>query len=125
MPDQDQYHKLLSLLLPEGVLDYFKIVDIVTEEKNIHVHLEELDIKPVEYQDEKLTSKGFRAPVTIQDFPLRNKAVYLHIRRRRWKVESNGDIISRDWNLVASGTRLTSEFASFLKGILGYSPGKL
>lgn len=125
MPNQDQYYKLVTLLLPEGVLDYFKIADIVIEEKKVHVHLEELDIQPAEYQDEKLISKGFRDSVTIQDFPLRNKAVYLHIRRRRWKVESSGDTVSRDWNLVASGTRLTSEFASFLKGILGYTPGKL
>nr|MDQ8213604.1 transposase [Mariniflexile sp. KMM 9835] len=29
-------------------------------------------------------------------------------------------IIKRDWNLVAQGTRMTSEFAAFLKDISRY-----
>lgn len=125
MPNQDPYHNLVTLLLPEGVLDYFQIVDILIEEQAVHVHLEELDIKPSECQGEKLISKGFRDSVTIQDFPIRDKAVFLHVRRRKWQVESSRKIISRDWNLVASGTRLTSEFASFLKGTLGFPPHQL
>jgi len=40
----------------------------------------------------------------------------LHIRRRRWINHSKEKkIISRDWNLVATGTRITKDFADFLK----------
>jgi hypothetical protein len=55
----------------------------------------------------------------VQDFPVRGKKLYLHIKRRRWEVQSNGNIVSRDWRLVQSGTRMTAEFAAFLKGIFG------
>ncbi|MGL6014937.1 MAG: ISAon1 family transposase N-terminal region protein [Selenomonadaceae bacterium] len=36
-------------------------------------------------QHDKLLSKGFYEPVTIQDFPLRGKACYLKVKRRRWQ----------------------------------------
>jgi len=50
---------------------------------------------------------------------LRGKPVLLHIKRRRWTLVDSGEVIKRDWNLVAKETRITSEFASFLKGIIG------
>ena len=49
--------------------------------------------------------------------PIRGHQVYLHITRRRWVNEDTGKIVFRDWNLVADGTRVTQEFASFLKEI--------
>jgi tRNA A58 N-methylase Trm61 len=64
-----------------------------------------------------LISKGFLDEVTIQDFPLRGKLVYLHIKRRRWTNKTTGEIIKRDWTLVAKGTRMNHEFAAFLKEI--------
>ena len=54
--------------------------------------------------------------MTIEDFPLRGKPVLLYIKRRRWTLLSSGRIVKRDWKLVAKGIRITSEFASFLKG---------
>ena len=34
-----------------------------------------------------------------------------------------GQTYSRDWNLVASGTRITAEFGAFLKALLRQSCG--
>ncbi|WP_445438679.1 ISAon1 family transposase N-terminal region protein [Dyadobacter crusticola] len=70
---------------------------------------------PSEYQDQKLDSKGFLPEIYIQDFPIRNQNVTLCIKRRRWEVRETGEIISRDWNVVQQGTRMTKEFADFLK----------
>ncbi|MCP9755691.1 transposase, partial [Lacihabitans sp. CCS-44] len=56
---------------------------------------------------------------TVRDFPLRGKACFLKIKRRKWLNHDSGKIVYRNWNLVASGTRMTSEFAAFLKGALG------
>ena len=50
---------------------------------------------------------------------VRGKKAYLSIKRRRWEVKATGIIISRDWRIVQSGTRMTREFAAFLKGIFG------
>ncbi|WP_444544489.1 ISAon1 family transposase N-terminal region protein [Salinimicrobium marinum] len=56
----------------------------------------------------------------MQDFPLRGNTVYLHVKRRRWIDKDTGQVVQRDWNLVAQGTRMTNEFAAFLKEISRY-----
>ena len=108
---------LAQYLLPEGILDYFEIVKDETENERVHFYLEERNILPEEYQSEKSQSKGFSPEITIEDFPLRGKPVLLHIKRRRWTLINTGKIVKRDWDLIAKGTRITSEFASFLKDI--------
>lgn len=122
LSDNEHFNTLLKLILPKEIFDYFEIIDIHLIEKEIHVHLDELDIKPEAFEKEKLTSKGFYSEAIVQDFPLRDKPVFLHVRRRRWLIESSGKVISRDWNTVAKGTRLTNDFATFLKGIFGSLP---
>ena len=57
---------------------------------------------------------------TIQDFPLRGNTVYLHVKRRRWFDNKTKQVVQRDWQLVAQGTRMTEEFAAFLKEISRY-----
>lgn len=108
--------KLIELILPEGILEYFDVIRVEKEKDSYIIYLEEKNIPPSE---EKLLSKGFYEPVTIQDFPLRGKACFLKVKRRRWEKE-NGETVSRDWDLVAQGTRMTKEFASFLKAIHRY-----
>ncbi|MDM1445136.1 transposase, partial [Myroides odoratimimus] len=51
---------------------------------------------------------------------LRGKSVKLHVQRRRWTDKQTGEIISRDWNIIAEGTRMTTEFSEFLKKIGRY-----
>ena len=108
---------LAKYLLPEGILDYFEIVSDKVQNDRVHFYLEEKNILPSEYQSEVGQSKGFSPEITVEDFPLRDKPVLLHIKRRRWTLVNTGKIIKRDWNLVAKGPRITSEFASFLKDI--------
>ncbi len=59
----------------------------------------------------------FLPEIEVQDFPVRGKTVYLRIKRRRWEDPETGQTYSRDWNLVASGTRITAEFGAFLKSV--------
>lgn len=119
---QEQMLSILELILPKEILDYFIIVDLQILPKEVHLYIDEKNIVPEEYKQEKLTSKGFHPEAIIQDFPLRDKALYLHVRRRKWAVESSGQVVSKTWNLSATGTRYSNEFASFLKGLLGYLP---
>jgi hypothetical protein len=67
-------------------------------------------------------SKGFFPEIVIQDFPIRGHKVFLHIRRRRWLNTETSKVIYRNWTLVEKGTRMTGEFAAFLKEINRYSP---
>jgi hypothetical protein len=108
---------ILDLMFPEGLLDYFEITNYKKSPEKISFYMEEKNIKPEEYKTAKLTSKGFYKEQTIEDFPLRGHQVTLKVKRRRWTNEDSGKIISRDWDIVAKGTRKTQEFASFLKEI--------
>ncbi|GIZ09151.1 transposase [Flavobacterium sp. UMI-01] len=113
----ESYLELLKLILPEFLVEHFDLNSFKNSEENLHLYFEEKSKPPKEFDSIELVSKGFSEEITIQDFPLRGKFVYLHIKRRRWTNKTNGKIVKRDWALVAKGTRMTQEFASFLKEI--------
>ncbi|TQM46961.1 hypothetical protein BDE36_0558 [Arcticibacter tournemirensis] len=116
---QDPYLQLASILLPKGILEFFELTQVLQSAAGLHIYLEEKNILPQEYHNQKLESKGFMPEITIQDFPIRGQKVNLCIKRRRWEVADKGTIVTRDWDLVQKGARMTTEFAAFLKGIFG------
>ena len=116
----DPYIDLLKVLLPELLVTHFDIVSHQTREKVLHLYFEEKKDVPKEFSSEIVISHGFHKEITIQDFPIRGKEVYLHIKRRRWLNKSTKSVMQRDWNLVAQGTRMTVEFAVFLKALDQY-----
>jgi hypothetical protein len=121
---KEQMLSILALILPKEILEYFTVTNLLIQDKEVHLYMDERNEVPDTYSNEKLISKGFYPEAVIQDFPLRNKALYLHVRRRKWEVESTQKIVSKTWNLTAHGTRYSNEFATFLKGLLGYLPDK-
>ena len=116
---QNAYETLIHLLLPQGILGFFELTNVIQSPIGLNIYLEEKNIIPSEYKDQKLESKGFLPEVSIQDFPIRGQKVNLCIKRRRWEVRDTGAIITRDWDLVRKGARMTTEFGLFLKGIFG------
>lgn len=111
---------LLKLLLPELLVTHFDILDYKTKDQDLHLYFEEKKDTPKEEKHRILIAHGFHKEITIQDFPLRGKNVYLHIKRRRWLDKSSKQIVQRNWDLVAQGTRMTIEFAAFLKVLSQY-----
>ena len=109
---------LLKLILPELLLTHFDLVTHKTEDGTLHLSFEEKKDTPKEEKHRILIAHGFHKEIVVQDFPLRGKSVYLHIKRRRWLDKRTNEIVQRDWDLVAQGTRMTIEFAAFLK-VLG------
>lgn len=109
------YKSVLSFFLPKGLLDYFDIVDFCDMGSYYMISLEELSQVPTEYSHLDLVSKGFYPEIVITDFPARDRTVYLKVKRRRWEDQTNGKTYHRDWSVVAEGTRITQEFADFLK----------
>lgn len=111
----DTLLSIANLLLPEVLVKYFEMTKHEIKAEEIHFYFTELNKTPEEFNDVKLHSKGFFPEATVQDFPIRGKNVFLHITRRRWLNDRTGKAVTRDWQLVAKGTRITSEFATFLK----------
>ena len=110
----DVMKELLDLILPRDVLACFEVVKVCTTSARIDIYLDEKNIPPAEYSGQGVLSKGFTVPTSIQDFPLRGRAVYLHVRRRKWQLPS-GDVVSNKFSLAADGTRYSREFAFFFK----------
>lgn len=113
----DNYLDLLKLFLPDILVEHFDLTQSNQEGETLHLYFDEHNKPPIEFASKILISKGFHDEITVQDFPLRGKRVFLHIRRRRWTDKQTNDIIQRDWTLVAKGSRMTEEFADFLKEI--------
>uniref|UniRef100_UPI00321754E5 ISAon1 family transposase N-terminal region protein n=1 Tax=uncultured Draconibacterium sp. TaxID=1573823 RepID=UPI00321754E5 len=93
---QNQYRAFVEAFLPKELFQYFEITDVKITEKKIQVDQDELNTPPASHKNIKLLSKGFHAPVIIQDFPIRERAVFLHVRKRKWKEERTGKIIGNN-----------------------------
>ena len=54
--------------------------------------------------------------VTVQDYPMRGRPVYLHMRKNKWWDKKTNEIFSYNLELPnEEGTRLSAEFVAFLK----------
>jgi len=127
------YQSLIRMIFPEGLLDYFTVVDVVekaiplseqqgVETGEIIFYLDEADQLRNTEEGHTYRPNGFYEPSRVRDFPLRDKKVTLEIRRRRWIDETTGKSIGNSYDLVAKGTRHSVEFAAFLKECFGQIP---
>lgn len=132
---QLQLHQhFLSFFLPEGILELFELVWMETQSLDsreskkdilytsaLHIYLDERDNLPEDMQN--LRPNGFTEETIFNDFPVRDKKVVLHVRRRRWLTPEGKSVILNMYPLVADGTHYSAEFAAFLKDGIGYDPG--
>ena len=100
------YDQFLRFIFPEGMFDYFELSDFKEKSDRVEIYFEEKNIHPKEYATNNLESKGFYEQVRMQDYPMRGRSCLLFIK-----------YVSRNWKLVAEGTQITTEFASFLKAL--------
>jgi hypothetical protein len=127
MKAENSYVKLFQLILPVDIASFFDLVDVtekdgVDDRREFHLYLDEKLVVPAGYNSSNLSPNGFYEAGSIQDFPICDRRVHLHVRRRRWLYNLTGKSVSKDWDLVAQGTRHSKEFAFFLKGLLGEIP---
>ena len=114
---------IISSFLPEGLLAHFDLIDfrelgdVETKKDCFYLYLDEKNRIPQTYDSSEYESKGFHKRTMVQDFPIRGKAVYLCIRRRRWRSKIDKTIeIKSDYSFIAEGSKITIEISDFLKG---------
>ena len=122
--DLDFYKGLAIYILPEGVTEYFDLVDFCEEpahekdqlcKKELHLYLDEKDNRPVGF--EGIKSNGFTEERKILDFPVRSRRTILHVRRRRWLTAENKSILvplEEAAKIAREGTSYSKELALFL-----------
>ena len=108
---------IVSFILPKEVANWFDVINMIEDENanTLDIYLDEKRIVPDEIEKEQVQSYGFTQEVIIQDFPIRGKGVYLHLRKRKWLVVNTNSVVTRKFDLTHVGTQLTKEFVAFLK----------
>ncbi len=118
---------MLAHLFPEELSNFFTIsryeilCSLETKEEYWLIEFEEKNELPSGYSSQEYESKGFMESKLIQDFPLRGRAVFLRIKKRRWRHKDTGAIIKRDFSFIADGSKFTQELSDFLKEAGGYA----
>ena len=122
---------LISFFLPEGMTDWFDVVRVVEEPNTgkaqadvlyssvLNIYLDERDNR--EGEQLGLKPNGFTEPTVIKVYPIRNRKVLLHVRRRRYTDADGRNIILNQYPLTADGTKVSVEFGLFFKDSDGQS----
>jgi hypothetical protein len=119
--------KLLQEFFPFELMEYFEITgyqilgSVAEKLEYWLIDFEEKNVLPEGYSIIDYESKGFMDSKLIQDYPIRGRAVYLRIKKRRWRHKETGDIIKRDFTFIADGSKFTKELSDFLKDASGYA----
>jgi hypothetical protein len=79
-----------SLLLPEGLSDYFAILQAEEKSGAIRISPEKKNNINTESGLVKYESKSLYFNILIHDLPVRGKPLLLDIRRRRWMNKETG-----------------------------------
>jgi len=109
--------ELLRAILPDVLIDNFDVVKFEKTETRFDIWLDEKKAQTREdSRNPSVISYGFGEYRSIQDFPLRGRATYLHVRKRKWYDKDTGEVFSYEWELSEyDETRLNAEFVAFLK----------
>ena len=112
------YHTmLLRAILPDVLIDNFDVANFEKTDSRFDIYLDEKKVMLREDKKKRsVISYGFGEYRVIQDFPIRGRATYLHVRKRKWLDKDTGEIFSYEWELSEfDETRLNAEFVAFLK----------
>ena len=116
---------VLSLLLPEGILEWFEVTRIEEKAndkakddlekhlypKVLHVYLDE--ILTEEASEKGLRPNGYTEVTTVNDYPVRNRKLMLHVRRRRYQDRTGKNVLLNRYKASEDGTRMTAEYGIF------------
>ncbi len=117
---------IIGLIAPGIISKNFEVTSIIEKRETITIVFEEkTDLVPKELKGKEVVLDGFLNSVALQTFPLKDKMVYLSLKRRRWKeLGTTGKSYSNTYDLHRQGMKTTKEFGTFLKEELGLRPSE-
>jgi len=123
MENKDIISKLLSLYLTPTISTHFEVKGVQESTHRIDLRLEERpDLIPEALSGKDVALDGFCNELELQTFAVSERAVFLHIFRRRWKEKGTTKHYSNSYDLHPEGVKATHEFATFLKEQVGCTP---
>lgn len=112
------------MIVPKEITDNFELIEIVEKTNMITLSFEELTSRiPNPLRGKEVVLDGYLNQLELQTFPLKDKTVYIALRRRRWKEKGNNkQSYSNTYELHIEGMKTTKEFGAFLKEEFGLQP---
>lgn len=122
---EELFSGIIELIAPGAISKHFEVVSIEEQKDSIFIVFEEnKDLIPKELSGKQTALDGFLNPLVLQTFPLKDKQVYLVVKRRRWKELGQTTSYSNTYDLHRKGMKTTNEFGDFLKEELGLRPSE-
>jgi hypothetical protein len=121
----EQHAELIRMFLSAEIAENFDVKEIKQGKDRIDIRLEEYKEnipKDLSNSGEEIVLDGFCSELEIQTFVINQRAVFLHIYRRRWKRKGSDTHLSNDYQLHPPGVKATHAFAAFLKEEYGFTP---
>lgn len=105
------------MFLPQGLGELFEMVRFERSDQAYDIWLDgKKERSEEDRRNPHMVARGHTDYVVIQDYPLRGRPVYLHMRKNKWWNKLTNEIFSYNLELPnEEGTRLSAEFVSFLK----------
>jgi hypothetical protein len=124
MDEKALYQDLLKLIVPKEITDNFELIEIIEKTNMITLSFEELTSRiPKPLSGKEVVLDGYLNQLELQTFPLKDKTVYIALRRRRWKEKGDSQqSYSNTYELHVEGMKTTKEFGAFLKEEFGLQP---
>jgi hypothetical protein len=111
---------LIKLILPSDFIENFNIEKIEEHKNNWEIILfEKEELIPKELDGKVAVKDGYCNPIELQSFPIKGKAFYIKLYRRRWKAQGTQNSYENSYDLHLEGMKATKEFGAFLKGSFG------
>ena len=103
--------------LPEGLDELFDMVDFKKTDNAYDIWLDEKKkLSDEDFRNPNIVARGYTEYTTIQDYPMRGRPVFLHMRKNKWWDKKTNEIFSYNLELPnEEGTRLSAELVAFLK----------
>jgi transposase len=103
--------------LPAGLDELFEMVKFEYSDTAYNIWLDEKKkLSGEDSRNPNIVARGYTEYVIIQDYPMRGRPVYLHMRKNKWWDKRTNEIFSYRLELPnEEGTRLSAEFVAFLK----------
>ena len=108
---------MLWEFLPEVLKVVFEVIKVDKTSFRYDVYLDEIRVKSDEdRKNVNIVGKGYTDECVIQDHMMHGRPMYLHMRKCKWLDKESGHIFSYSIDYdEEEGTRLSREFATFLK----------
>jgi len=116
--------ELLSLYFTPIISQHFEIKGIRKSIDRLDLRLEERpELVPATLSGKpNVVLDGFCNELELQTYAVNERAVFLHIFRRRWKEKGCDKHYSNEYDLHPPGVKATHDFATFLKEKVGCTP---